>query len=168
VIPPEHSADFVAHREEVLALSQHPYDGKNPVVNMAEKPGPLMQATRQPLPAHPGQPQRYDYAYERVGPANVVLCTEPLTGWRTVDVCAPRTALDWAQQITHLLDDCDPEADKVPLVCDNRNTHTSASLYEAFAPTEARRLARRLEGHDPPKHGSWLHSAESARSVLTK
>jgi hypothetical protein len=168
VIPPEHSADFVANMEEVLELYQQPYDGKNPVVNMDEKPVQLIQETRQPLPAQPGKPQRYDYEYERVGTANVFLCTEPLTGWRTVDVCKHRTAIDWAHQIKHLLDDCYPEADKVHLVCDNLNTHKIASLYEAFAPTEARRLARRLEVHYTPKHGSWLNIAEIALSVLTK
>lgn len=168
MIPPEHSADFVANMEEVLELYQQPYDGKNPVVNMDEKPVQLIQETRQPLPAQPGKPQRYDYEYERVGTANVFLFTEPLTGWRTVDVCAHRTAIDWAQQIKHLLDDCYPEADKVHLVCDNLNTHKIASLYEAFAPTEARRLARRLEAHYTPKHGSWLNIAEIELSILTK
>ena len=116
----------------------------------------------------PGQPARYDYEYERVGTANVFLFTEPLTGWRTIDISAQRTAIDWAHQIKHLLDDCYPDADKVTLVCDNLNTHKIASLYEAFAPTEARRLARRLAIHYTPKHGSWLNIAEIELSVLTK
>jgi hypothetical protein len=168
VIPPEHHADFVANMEDVLDLSQRPHDPQHPLVNMDEKPVQLIKETRTPLPAQPGKPLRYDYEYERVGTANVFLCTEPLTGWRTINISEHRPAVDWAHQIKHLLDDCDPDADKVILVCDNLNTHKLASLYEAFAPQEARRLARRLEIHDTPKHGSWLHSAEIELSVLTK
>ena len=113
---------------EILELYQQPYDLKYPVINMDEQPLQLIKETRQPLPAQPGKPLRYDYEYERVGTANVLLFTEPLTGWRTVDVCAPRTASDWAQQIKHLLADCYPEADKVRLVCDNLTPHKIASL----------------------------------------
>jgi hypothetical protein len=96
VIPPEKSADFVANREEVLDLSQRPYDPKRPLVNRDEKPVQLIKETRQPLPAKPGKPQRYDYEYERMGTATVLLFTAPLTGWRTLDVCHHRTAVDWA------------------------------------------------------------------------
>ena len=103
--------------EEVLDLSQHPYDPRHPLVNMDEKPVQLIQETRTPLPAKPGKPQRYDYAYERVGTAKVFLFTEPLTGWRTIDISAQRTAVDWAHQIKHLLDACYPDADKVHVVC---------------------------------------------------
>jgi hypothetical protein len=168
VIPPEKSADFVANMEEVLDLYQRPYDPRRPLVNRDEKPVQLIKETRTPLPAKPGKPQRDDYEYERGGTANVFLFTEPLTGWRTIDISVQRTAVDWAHQIKHLLDDCYPDADMVTFVCDNLKTHKIASLYEAFAPTEARRLARRLEIHDTPKHGSWLNIAEIERSVLTK
>jgi hypothetical protein len=154
--------------EDVLDCYQRPYDPRYPLVNMDEKPVQLRQETRTPLPAQPGTPQRYDDEYARVGTANVFLCTEPLTGWRTLDISEHRTAVDWAHQIKPLLDDCYPEADTVLLVCDNLKTHTIAALYEAFAPTEARRLAGRLEIHYTPKHGSWLNIAEIALSVLTK
>jgi hypothetical protein len=154
--------------EDVLELYQRPYDPRHPLVNMDEKPVQLIQETRTPLPAQPGKPQRYDYEYERVGTANVFLFTEPLTGGRTIDISAHRTAVDWAHQIKHLLDDCYPDAAKVIVVCDHLNTHKIASLYEAFAPTEARRLARRLEVHSTPKHGSWLNMAEIELSILTK
>jgi hypothetical protein len=135
---------------------------------MDAKPVQLIQEMRTPLPAQPGKPLRYDDEYERVGTANVLLCTEPLTGWRTIDISAQRTAVDWAHQIKHLLDDGYPEADKVLWVCNNRNTHQLASLYEAFAPQAAHRLAQRLAIHDTPQHGSWLNLAESALSILTK
>jgi hypothetical protein len=153
---------------EVLDLYQRPYDVRRPLVNMDEKPVQLIQATRRPLPAKPGKPQRYEYEYERMGTATVLLCTEPLTGWRTLDICPQRPAVDWAHQIKHLLEACYPEADKVDVVCDTLNTHKIASLYEAFEPQEARRLARRLELHYTPKHGSWLNIAEIELSVLSK
>ena len=168
MIPPEHNADFVANMQDGLELSQCPYAPRHPLVNMDEKPVQLIQETRAPLPAQPGKPARDDDESERVGTANVLLCTEPRTGWRTIEISAPRTAIDWAHQIKHLLDDCYPDADKVTLVCDNLNTHKIASLYEAFEPPEARRLARRLAIHSTPKHGSWLHIAEIELSVLTK
>ena len=131
--------------EDVRDLSQRPYDPRYPLVNMDEKPVQLIQETRTPLPAKPGKPQRYDDEYERVGTANVFLFTEPLIGWRTIAISAQRTAIDWAHQVKHLLADCYPNADQVIVICDNLNTHKIASLYEAFAPSEARRLARRLE-----------------------
>jgi hypothetical protein len=131
VIPPEHNADFVAHMEDILDLYQRPYDPQHPLVNMDAKPVQLIQETRTPLPAQPGKPLRYDYEYERVGTANGCLFTEPLTGWRTIDILEHRTAGDWAHQITHLLDDCYLDAVKVTLVCDNLNTHKLAALYEA-------------------------------------
>ena len=168
MIPPEKNADFVAHMEDVLELYQQPYDPKYPVVNMDEKPLQLIKETRQPLPARPGKPLRYDYEYERVGTANVFMFTEPLTGWRIVDVSEQRTGVDWAHQGQHRLDDHYSQAAKVRLICDNLNTHKVASLYEAFEPAEARRLARRLELHYTPKHGSWLNIAEIELSVLSK
>lgn len=168
MIPPEHNADFVAHMEDILDLYQRPYDPHYPVVNMDEQPFQLIQETRQPLPATPGTAQRYDYEYERRGTASLFLFTEPLAGWRTVDALPRRTAVDWALQVKHLLDDQYPHAAKVLLVCDNLNTHKTASLYAAFAPTEAHRLARRLELHHTPKHGSWLNIAEIELSALTR
>jgi hypothetical protein len=154
--------------EEVLDLYQRPFDPKRPLINMDEKPVQLIKEPRTPLPAKPGTPARYNYEYARVGTANVFLFTEPLTGWRILDISAPRTAVDWAPQIKSLLDEGSPDADQVDLVCDNLNTHNLASLYEAFEPQEARRLARRLEVHHTPTHGSWLNIAEIALSVLSK
>jgi DDE superfamily endonuclease len=154
--------------EDILELYQCPYDPRFPVVNMDEKPLQLIKETRHPLPAKPGKPLRYDDEYERVGTATVFLFTEPLTGWRTVDVREQRTGVDWAHQVQHLLNAYYPDAEKVRLVCDNLNTHKVASLYEAFEPAEARRLAQRLELHHTPKHGSWLNIAEIELSVLSK
>jgi hypothetical protein len=167
VIPPTHSGEFVAHMEDVLEVYQLPYDPQVPMVCMDEQPVQLIKETRQPLSAAPGQPQKVDYEYERNGTANIFLFTEPLSGTRHVHVTEHRTAVDWAHEIRDLLEVRYPEALRVRLVCDNLNTHGIGSLYEAFPPEQAHRLASRLEIHSTPKHGSWLNIAEIELSVLT-
>jgi hypothetical protein len=167
VIPPAHSGEFVAHMEDVLDVYQRPYDPQVPLVCMDEQPVQLIKETRQPLPAAPGQPEKVDYEYERNGTANIFLFTEPLRGTRHVRVTEHRTAVDWAKEIRDLLEVRYPEAVRVRLVCDNLNTHGIGSLYEAFPPEQARRLASRLEIHHTPKHGSWLNIAEIELSALT-
>ncbi len=154
--------------EDVLEVYQRPYDPDRPVVCLDEQPTQLIAETRTPIPGEPGQPQRYDYEYERAGTANNFMVTEPLGGWRKVNVRATKTALDLAHEIKELLDVDYPNAEKVVLVRDNLNTHTPASLYKAFPPAEARRLLDRLEIHYTPKHGSWLDMAEIELSVFTK
>jgi len=154
--------------EDILELYCLPYDPRVPVVNMDEQPVQLIQETRRPIPAHRGRPARYDYEYERAGTANVFVFIEPLRGWRKTSVRERKTRIEWAHEIKELLEVDYPHAEKVRLVSDNLNTHTIASLYEAFPPQEARRLAKRLEMHHTPKHGSWLNVAESELSVLTR
>jgi hypothetical protein len=154
--------------EDILEVYQRPYDPARPVVCLDEQPTQLIAETRTPIPGKPGQPQCYDYEYERAGTANHFMVTEPLAGWRKVNVRATKTALDLAHEIKELLDVDYPNAEKVVLVWDNLNTHTPASLYKAFAPAEARRLLERLEIHYTPKHGSWLDMAEIELSVFTK
>lgn len=167
VISPEHSGEFVAHMEDILEVDHRPYDPQGPLVCMDEKPVQLIKETRQPLPAVEGQRERYDYAYERNGTANIFLFTEPLQGQRFVHVRERKTALDWATEIPYLLEVQYPEAPRLCLVCDQLNTHGIGSLYEAFPPEPARRLASRLEIHHTPKHGSWLNIAEIELSALT-
>lgn len=167
MIPPKENSDFVAHMEDVLELYQEPYDPNAPVVCMDEQPTQLIKEARTRIEAAPGRPQRYDYEYERAGTAVNFLFTEPLGGWRKVNVRRRKTKLDWAEEIRELLEVDYAEADKVVLVCDNLNTHKIGSLYEAFEAAQARRLARRLEIHYTPKHGSWLNIAEVELSVFT-
>jgi hypothetical protein len=167
VIPPEHNGEFVAHMEDVLDVYQMPYDPQVPLVCMDEQPVQLIKETRQPLPTTPGQPEKVDYEYERNGTANIFMFTEPLSGTRHVSITEHRTAVDWANEIRDLREVRYPEAARVRLVCDNLNTHGLGSLYEAFPPEQARRLASRLEIHHTPKHGSWLNIAEIELSVLT-
>jgi hypothetical protein len=128
----------------------------------------LIGETRVGLPAQPGQTAKVDYEYRRNGTAVNFLFTEPLASWRRVSVRETRTMIDWAQEIRSLLDDDYPDAATVIFICDNLNTHTIASLYEAFSPAEAKRLRERLEIHYTPKHGSWLNAAEIELSLLTR
>lgn len=168
VIPPKQNAAFVANMEDVLELYKRPYNPAIPVICMDEQPTQLIKETRMKIPVEPGKPERVDYEYERNGTAVNFMFTEPLAGWRKVNVRERKTSIDWAYEIKELLDEDYPEVEKVILVCDNLNTHTIASLYEAFEPEEARRLAERLEIHYTPKHGSWLNVAEIELSVFTK
>ena len=154
--------------ENVLEIYKMPYNSAIPVICMDEQPTQLIKETRMKIPVEPGKPERVDYEYERNGTAVNFMFTEPLAGWRKVNVRERKTSIDWAYEIRDLLDEDYPEVEKVILVCDNLNTHTIASLYEAFEPEEARRLAERLEIHYTPKHGSWLNVAEIELSVFTK
>jgi hypothetical protein len=154
--------------EDVLDCYERPYDPNSPIVNMDEQPVQLVKETRLPLAAQPGRHRRYDHEYERAGTASVFLFTEALGGWRQVRVRPQRTAVDWAEEVAALLEGRYADAEKVILICDNLNTHTIASFYKAFGPEKARRLARRVEIHYTPKHGSWLNIAECELSVLTR
>jgi DDE superfamily endonuclease len=152
--------------EDVLEVYTRPYDPQRPQVCVDETSKQLVAEARVPLPATPGQPQRFDYEYERKGTANLFMAFEPLAGTRRVKVTERRTAVDFAHLLRELVDEHYPQAEKMVLVMDNLNTHKPASLYEAFEPAEARRLLERLEIHYTPKHGSWLNIAEIELSVL--
>ena len=162
------SAEFVANMEDVLDLYAEPYDPQRPVVCFDETSTQLLAETRPPLPPRPGLPLRQDYEYRREGTRNLFLACEPLAGWRQVAVTERRTMQDFAQQMRWLADEAYPEAEVVRVVLDNLNTHRRASLYETFPAEEARRIARRLEFHYTPKHGSWLNMAEIEFSVLSR
>ena len=168
MIPPKQSGAFVAAMEDVLEVYRRPFDPCCPVVCMDEQPVQLVKETRCAVPAAPGRRRRIDYEYERAGTASVFLFTVPLAGWRRTNVRGRRTAVDWAEEMRVLLEQDWAEAEKVILVCDNLNTHTPGSFYEAFEPAVARRLAERLEIHPTPKHGSWLNVAECELSVLSR
>ena len=154
--------------EDVLDVYHRPYDEKRPVVCLDEASKQLVGETVQPLPPEPGQPERFDYEYVRNGTANLFMLSEPLAGWRHVMVTDRRTARDFAEAVRWLAEDIYPEAEKLVLVMDNLNTHKLASLYEAFPPDQARRIAERIEVHYTPKHGSWLNVAEIELSVLAR
>ena len=152
--------------EDVLDLYHAPYDPQFPLVCMDESNKQLVGEVHAPLAAAPGHGQINDHEYVRNGVAEIFLEVEPLRGRRHVAITEHRTRKDWALFVKGMLDERYPQATKVRLVMDNLNTHSAASLYEAFEPEEARRLARRLEIHYTPKHGSWLNVAEIELSAL--
>jgi len=154
--------------EDVLEVYQRPRDPKRPLICLDETVKQLTKETRTPLPPRPGQPARHDYEYERNGTANIFMVFAPLEGWRLVEVTDHHAAVDYAHILRDLSDKYFPKAAKIVLVQDNLNTHTPASLYQAFPPAEARRLTERFEWHYTPKHGSWLDMAESELSVLSR
>jgi hypothetical protein len=154
--------------EDVLEVYHRPYDEKRPLVCLDEASKQLVGEAVLPIPAEPGQPQRFDYEYVRNGTANLFMVSEPLLGWRAVQVTQRRTARDYAEVLRWLAEDVHPDAEAIVLVQDNLNTHTLASLYEAFEPEQARRIAERFEVHYTPKHGSWLNVAEIELSVLAR
>jgi len=154
--------------EDVLDVYTQPYDENCPVICMDEKPYQLVEQVRFPLPMKPGQILKEDNEYIRNGSCSIFVFVEPLTGWCHVDAKKQRTRVDWAEQIRHLLEDCFPDVPKVRLVMDNLNTHTIGALYQAFPPKKARELAKRLEIHYTPKHGSWLNIAEIIISALSR
>ena len=162
------SAAFVCAMEDVLAVYKRAFNSAEPLVCMDETSKQLTAETRRPIPAAPGRAERYDYEYERNGVCNLFMFFEPLAGKRHVSITDRSTKVDWAIQIKQLLDVHYPNAQKVTLVMDNLNTHTGASLYEVFEPSEARRLLDRLHIHYTPKHGSWLNMAEIELSVLSR
>ena len=154
--------------EDVLELYVEPYNAKRPTVNFDESSKQLIAETRSPLEAKPGRPHRFDYEYERGGTRNLFLFIEPQAGWRHVTITDQRTRIDFAHQMKWLVDVAYPQAEVIRVVLDNLNTHKAASLYEAFAPEEARRIVKKLEFHYTPKHGSWLNMAEIELSVLQR
>jgi DDE superfamily endonuclease len=154
--------------EDVLEVYHRPYDERRPLVCIDEASKQLVGEVVRPLPPEPGQPERFDYEYTRNGTANLFMISEPVLGWRAVQVTDRRTAKDFAEVLRWLVDDVHSEAEKVVLVTDNLNTHKPASLYEAFPPQQARRIAERIEWHYTPKHGSWLDMAEIELSVLSR
>jgi DDE superfamily endonuclease len=167
-IPPQEDARFVAAMEDVLEVYERPYDEHCPVVCLDEAAKQILGQVREPLPMSPHQCRREDNEYERQGTCALFMLFEPLAGQREVVVRERRTQLDYAQVVRSLCDEMYPAAERIVLVQDNLNTHGVWSLYQAFEPREAQRLARRIEWHYTPRHGSWLNMAEIELSVLAR
>lgn len=154
--------------EEVLEVYKRPYDENHPVVCFDETSKQLVREVQQPLAAHPGQVERFDYEYERNGVGNLFMLFEPLDGWRHVETTEQRTRADFAACMKDITDVHYPKANKITVVLDNLNTHGGASLYQTYQPQEARRILDRIEFCHTPKHGSWLNMAEIELSILSK
>lgn len=167
-IPPQQNAEFVARMEGLLDLYQRPYNPDEPVICMDESLKELQQAVYFPLQTAPGRPARFDYLYKPAGAATLLLCVEPLRGWRYVQVREHRKFEDWAHFMRQVLDEFYPQAITIHLVVDNLNIHTPAAFYHTFPPDEAKRLTDRLTFHYTPVHGSWLNMAEIEFGVLKR
>jgi len=154
--------------EDVLEVYKRPYNPAYPVICLDETNRQLIEETKVPIPAEPGKPQKMDYEYRRKGVVNIFMTFEPLQAKRQVTINRNRTRIDFAHCIKKIVDIDYPEAEKIVLVMDNLNTHKLGSLYEAFPPEEARRIAEKLEIHYTPKHGSWLNMAEIEIGVMAK
>lgn len=153
--------------EDVLDVYQRTFNDDEVLVCMDETSQQQTREIRTPLPTRPGETEKYDFEYERNGVSNLFMLFAPLEGWRHVKVTNRHTRVDWAQLIADLVDVHSPDK-KIVLVMDNLNTHKLSSLYAAFEPEKARRIAERLEIHFTPKHGSWLDMAEIEIGVLTR
>jgi hypothetical protein len=165
---PTIGAAFVWRMEDVLDLYARGEEPARPLVCFDEKSVQLIAETRRLLPSEPGQVARFDYEYKRNGTRNLFVVFRPFAGWRHVQVTERRTKIDFAHVMRDLVDELFPEAEKIIVVLDNLNTHTPASLYEAFEPAEAKRILDRLEFHYTPKHGSWLNMVEIEIGVLSE
>jgi transposase len=163
---PEINGEYVARMEDVLDLYAEVPDPERPVVCFDETPVQLIGEVRQPIPAEPGQLERYDYEYRRNGTVNLFVFVDVNRPWRKVKVTQRRTARDYAHCMRDLADVHYPEATCIRVVQDNLSTHSAGALYEAFPPAEARRILRRLEFHYTPKHASWLNMVEIEIGVL--
>jgi transposase len=163
---PQVDAEYVARMEDVLDLYAEAPDPKRPVVCFDESPTQLIGEVRQPIPAEPGQIERYDCEYKRNGTANLFVFLDAHRSWRKVKVTDSRTAVDFAACMRELTDVDFPEAERIRVVMDNLSTHTAGALYQAFPACEARRVLQRLEFHYVPKHASWLNMVEIEIGVL--
>jgi transposase len=163
---PQVDGTYVARMEDVLDLYAEAPDSKRPVVCFDESPTQLIGEVRQPIPAEPGQLERYDCEYRRNGTVNLFVFLDAHQPWRKVKVTEHRTAWDFAQCMRELVDVHYPQAERIRVVMDNLSTHSPGALYEAFPAAEAHRVSRRLEFHYTPKHASWLNMVEIEIGVL--
>lgn len=163
---PKIDPEFVARMEDVLDLYAAPSDPSHPVICFDESPTQLIGEARQPIPAKPGQLERYDYEYRRNGTANLFVFLNAHEPWRHVKVTDQRTCIDFAECMRDLVDLHYPSAERIRVVLDNLSSHSAAALYEAFPPEEARRILKKLEFHFTPKHASWLNMVEIEIGVL--
>jgi transposase len=163
---PQVDGEYVARMEDVLDLYAEEPDPKRPVVSFDESPTQLIGEVRQPIPAKPGQLERYDCEYKRNGTANLFIFLDAHRSWRKVKVTDQRTAEDFAACMRELTDVHFPKAERIRVVLDNLSTHSAGALYQAFPACEARRVLRRLEFHYVPRHASWLNMVEIEIGVL--
>lgn len=149
----------------ILDLYQKPYDPKQPVIGVDEKPKQLVEDSRPPIPMQPGKSEKYDYEYVRNGKANIFMAVEPKHGKRFTKVTWQRTNVDFAYFMKELVSSY-PYAQKLKIVIDNLSTHSKKAFHDTFEKEEANRILNKLEFHYTPKHASWLNVAEIEIGVM--
>src|ERR1022692_4953116 len=154
---PKVDGEYVARMEDVLDLYAEAPDPQRPVVCFDESPTQLIGELREPIPAKPGQLERYDCEYRRNGTVNLFVFLDAHRPWRRVKVTNRRTNQDFAECMRELVDVDYPDAPIIRMVMDNLSTHSAGALYDAFPAKEARRMLKRLQFHHTPKHASWLN-----------
>ena len=166
MIPPDHDAEFVYHMERVLDLYHEPYDPDRPVVCFDESHKLLRGHEVEPLPGQPGAVERVDHHYDRNGRRELFMISEPLVGWRRIEITDQRETEDWVECMQRIADEDYPDADCIRVVLDNLSTHKPEAFYEFLPPDEAREYLDRFEFYFTPVHGSWLNMAEIEFSAL--
>lgn len=152
--------------EDVLDVYPRPYDSLRPVVCLDETNRQLIE--KRCIPEKSGTPQREDYEYRRCGVVDLFVAFEPLACKKVVKLTNTRTAVDFAYFLRELVEVHYHHCEKIVLVMDNLNIHSIASLYKAFEPAVARRIAQRLEVHYTPIHASRLNMAEIEIGILSR
>jgi hypothetical protein len=161
------SQDYLAKMENVLETYERPYDGKQPVVCLVEKPVTWHAEVRLPSAAMPGREARRDNAYKRCGTANVFCVVEPKAGRHFTSPTPDRSAFEFAQVLFHLAL-AYPEAETIHLVMDNLNIHRRKSLGDLYGEEMAGEIWDRFTVHHTPKRGSWLNQAEIEIGLFTR
>lgn len=159
---------YAANLDAVLTAYARPVDPRFPLVCFDESGKELQRDYRPPLPMRSGQPARMDHTFVHTGSSAFLLFLAPHLGWRQIKVTARRTGQDFAEAMRDLVDLHFPQAEQITVVLDNLNTHHKGSLYRAFPPAEALRIATKLTLVHTPKHGSWVNMAELEFSALSR
>ena len=164
---PKIDTEYIARMEDVLEVLERPYDRREPVVALDERPVVLHSDARPGVDMRPGQPQRRDYEYVRHGTANVFCIVEPKAGRHLTHATRNRTGLAFAQAMRRIA--CAYAiATTIHIIFDNLNTHLEASLVKAFGPVRGAKLWSRFTVHYTPKHASWLDPAEIEASAMSR
>ena len=164
---PELTDDYISKMEDVLEVYEKPYDPKEPVVCLDEKPVTLHAEVRPPSAAAPGREARRDSEYERCGTANVFCAVEPKAGRHFTYATPDRSAVRFSQVVVDLALQY-PDADTIHLVMDNLNIHRRKSLTDLLGDEVGREVWNRFTVHYTPKHGSWLNQAEIEIGLLAR
>lgn len=157
---------YIERMEDVLRVYERPYNPRQPVVCVDERPVQLLDNVRDSA-RRPDGSLRRDYEYRRCGTANIFCGVEPLAGRHFTKATATRNRFEFAKFVRQIVN-AYPEAKKIHLVMDNLSTHTKTSLVAAFGSADADRLWNRVHAHYTPKHGSWLNQAEIEISLVSR